>query len=692
MGAPVFDVMEHEHPGSDWLMSRSPAWVIAVIPLGAPVSFSRKDMQSISKIAGDGVLLRQPGVFTISSDCTSLSISGSKDSHLKSLAATLKQANINYLVEILPGDWIVAWILNSQDKAQELVSKIKSFDFSGKVQDDQAKQIFCGFDSGLKFVGRAHSVRKSVSVDRTSGVSDVSFNLTAYAFKELETEVFYDPKLAVYAKDNELTWLWRIGFDVNSIFHQTKDGVIDDNVHQIIPGFVDIFLGKGLPPTANITGRSTTQAVVGPLAPTGDDPGEAPYAYIIPAAVGGLLGKPNPSKTPGILAYADILTLLFGVQQYGNINSQNYSVFLPNVSTTAPETSAQHRYTGTPMMGAFLPVFPDFTDKPLWQVLYQWLNPTVNEMYTTFRVNEDGFIQPTVVVRQIPFSTDAFANTATEYNAQITKENNTIDSVQAINTSLASTVGAEVPVGFVVTQKDRRPVTVTPFLSLPRWKINNSMINSLDIGRSDATRTNFISIYGQSGYTQGISIIDQFVNNPPIRNDLDIQRSGLHTYNTVVACDSASQKGNVPGIWMQLVADRMIDSQLTFNGTITCVGIQSPICEGDNLELDDVVYHIEAYSHSCGVGPDGSVSFTTMLRLTNGLRSESAPKPTYGIPPYGLGPDAVLYPGVVQEDNTGLDPGISTVGADKLPKGSDDSTIDRPLDAGTPVDGSGSLV
>jgi hypothetical protein len=65
-------------------------------------------------------------------------------------------------------------------------------------------------------------------------------------------------------------------------------------------------------------------------------------------------------------------------------------------------------YTGTELLGTFLPVMPELTNKPLWSVLQQFLNPTVNEMYTCLRVNKDNRVVPTLVVRQIPFTTEAF--------------------------------------------------------------------------------------------------------------------------------------------------------------------------------------------------------------------------------------------------------------------------------------------
>jgi hypothetical protein len=96
-----------------------------------------------------------------------------------------------------------------------------------------------------------------------------------------------------------------------------------------------------------------------------------------------------------------------------------------------------------------------------------------------------------------------------------------------------------------------------------------------------------------------VTITEQLALNPPVRDDLDIQRSGLRAYMTTVACATKDQVGHAPNAWISLTADRPhrqpVHAQRHRVGSL---GIVSPICEGDNLEWDGVVYHIESVTHS----------------------------------------------------------------------------------------------
>lgn len=622
MSAPVYNLL-HDYGGEDDdkldLISTSPFWVVAVIPLAVPLSFSRKDMASVDTVdTGGGAKLRKPGVIVITSDCTQLSITGSKGSHTKSLNASLAQSDHNYLVEILPGDWVMAWIVNDQDRGVKLVENIKL-------------GVRCNsFKDGFKFVGRVHSIRKQLSRS-PDGPLSAQYSMQAVAFQELNTQLFYDQHLAdaqFAGKAGLGTWFAQIGLDVSDLFQFNAKRGVEDNVHKLIPSFLELLLGQGASTNLNPLASVGVQAAFGSVAEEAD---EAPFAYLVPKEAGDLLGKTSRdvSKAGGILAYIDLMEMVIGVQTFSNTNAEGnpHRVFLPDI---AKGKGTSYLYTGDPLMGAFIPIMPQFTNRPVWSVLQQFLNPVVNEMYTCFRVNDAGNVVPTIMLRQIPFSTNVFADR---------------------NTAGGLGNGDEGP--------PQKSIKLTPFLSLPRWKMTPQLLHSIDIGRSDATRINFVHVYGQNAYsTNNVSITEQLVNNPPVHDDLDIQRSGLRSYMTTVACDAVNQVGNVPRVWMEFIADIMMGSQFTLNGTISSVGIHSPICEGDNLEFDSVVYHIESYTHNCSINEDGVRSFTTSLQLVNGLRSDEGDSNTK----FGDTEDSTfpVYPGILRSDNTFYDPGTNT--------------------------------
>jgi hypothetical protein len=609
---------------SDAIISTSPHWLIVVVRLGLPLSYSRANRKSVTTDVSQGALLRGDNLL-IASDCYSLSVTGSKESHLKSMTAELHQTDHNYLVEILPGDWVLAWIMNDEESLYGLISRVKKSDPSNSCNL---------FDDGFKFVGRVDSIRKRMTRDRGSGVKTSTVTLSCVAFRELDSQLFYDPYLTNAADTSSIgSWLAAIGLDIETIFSVDVKNGVENNSQKLISNYLDILVGKGVGSRLNRADADVQAAGQGNQgrlsvasgAGASSDTTSPHYAYIVPRAVGNLLGKGGDevSKPGGFLSFADLMDTVMGIQSYSTTNfnpSRPGDIFLPDL--TSATKASTHMSTGTPLLGTYIPVMPNFTNTPLWSVLQQFLNPTINEMYTCLHINPQGIVVPTMVVRQIPFTTEAWSP----------------------------------PSG--------PSIAVTKFLSIPRWYLHPAMIFDLDIGRSDATRFNFIHIYGQDAneYAQN-TFSQQIVNNPPIRDDLDIQRSGLRPYMTTVAAQNKDNVGATPTSWIALVADRVIGSQYTLNGTISCVGIRSPICEGDNVEFDGVVYHIESFTHHAVISGDGHRSFTTTLNVSNGIRSDGTtdigpqgPAGTSGRPGAPAHP---IYPGFLPDDNTEYDPGHS---------------------------------
>jgi hypothetical protein len=613
-------------------VSSSPYWVLAVVRLAKPLSYSRNDKKSVSLDPTEGAKVRGGKTLIITDDCLQMSIQGAKESHIKSLSAMLIQTRLNYLTELLPGDWILAWIVHGKDKQQALVKKIKQ----GKACN--------GFNDGLKFVGRIESVRKRGVRDPGSGTKTSRYALQCYGFRELDTQIFYDQYLASNSVEaqNIGRWLAKIGLDIRDLFALEAEQ-LRDNVHLLIPAFMEIIVGRGVSKNINTNtgGESVLQAFTGggPAASVDADKEskEAPFAYLVPKEVGDLLGKTSRdvSKSGGILAYADVVELLFGVQKYSSATPNDYRVFIPDIATGSPLTNGSHKFTGIEMMGAFIPNFPDFDNRPLWSLLQQYLNPVVNEMYTCLRVNDDGNVVPTLVLRQIPFTSTVLAQKLEQ-------------------SGVANTAGN---------------VKYTGFMDLPRWVLPPVLVHDYDIGRSDASRCNFVHVYGQSALEAvSVPITDQLVQNAPIRDDFDIQRSGLHTFMTTVAARAVNSVGTTPSVWMELIADHRIGSQFTLNGSVNCFGIQAPICEGDNLEFDRVVYHLESLVHSVQCEPAGGHrTWTTSMTLSNGLRADDSNSDT--------SEDFPIYPGFRSDDNTDLDPG-ATSDPDDTNEGEADSEKD----------------
>ena len=534
----------------------------------------------------------------------------------------------------VPGDWMLCWMLQSEEQGLALKKRIHDL------------KPCNGFHDGLKFVGRVHDIRRRRRRDPQSGTLTSHYTLTGVGFGEFQAKAFFDPHLAESSRGIG-TFLSKIGTDLMSLLREPRQGggstaAIDTNA--AIPKLFEIFLGSGISRRAANPSETQPELRIGTglTAPKPSD--EAPYAYLVPEEVGRLLGKIGRSKRSGILAYADLCELLIGVQKFNSAagttqgTSAPWSVFVPDgiEPPTAGQTQVpQHKHTGRDVLGQFIPTPPDFSNKPVWTILEQYLNPVVNEMYAALRANEAGCVVPTVVVRQMPFS-----------SAEVARQ-------------LANPTPTNLAPGATQQEVNQAyaPIVCTRMLEVPRWVVHESLVYEDEIGRSDALRFNFIHVQGQPSMSQKNNAYTyQLVRNPPLRDDVDIQRSGLRPYMTMVACSLEDSKEG-PRRWMELAADWLLGQHLTLNGTVHMLGVQAPIVHGDNLELGGVVSHIEDVSHHCAIDMDGRRSFTTTVQLTHGVRSDA--DPAYRIRDRS---DGYLYAHLRQSDKEGS-PAVSFDGA-----------------------------
>ncbi len=554
--------------GDSSVISTSPSWALAVVRNGVPLTYSRRLRKGKGDVT-DGGFARRKTPLVIQDDCIQLQISNSKRSHTKTLYATLRAySGVNYLDRnaLLPGDWLFAWCANSEEDIADVVKRVL------------AGEPVNGFRDGLKFVGRVHNIRKRV-VPEPGGKKHVLYTLQGIGFEELDSQFFYDVHLAtaIHGSAQDFPeFLASIGVDYTTFAsaEQQRAGRIENNADNLITKLIDLIVGKGADSDVNLpTERGAPNLVIAPQANR-----EAPFAYLVPHTVGSLLGKApsEASKGSGLFGYADILETLVGVQLYYPDQEATASSFYPVIDIQ--RSSPSRKYSTIILKGTFLPVEPSFVNRPLWQVLQQFLNHAINEMFTSLRVNSDGVVVPTLVVRQFPFSTESIKATP---DFQLTK-----------------------------------------FLSLPRWVIHPSMVTGagLDIGRSNATRCNFMHVFGQASAmgSEGHSVGDQMTRNPPIYDQIDIQRSGIRGTMMTVNCALGDQLA-APRPWMEAMADWSFGSQYTLNGSVELYGLQVPVPEGDNVEFEGLAYHIESVNHSCGISADGKKMFRTHLELSNGM-------------------------------------------------------------------------
>jgi hypothetical protein len=607
-------------------ISVSPYWAIAIVRFAQPLTFSRRKMfdgeSSVSYDSSKEALIKERSMIVLTDDVLQMQISHTKGNYISNLTATLMNGDLNYLTEIQPTDWVLAWVVNDKNKGEKLAERILKREACNK------------FDDGLKFIGRVQSIRKNLQ-QSADGHRTVRYNLQAAGFKEFDASIFYDPALA---QDQQSLgeFLTKQGIDLDDVFEGATTNAMGITTTKILPVLMKIFVGEGLSGDIANPGNAGVQIATGAVSTP-----EAPYSYAIPESVAKLLGKADKKKK--VRSYADIVELLLGIQKYkgGETPSQ---IFAPDGDGGA----SNFRILNKDLLGSFLPMPIAFSGKSLWAFMEEFKNPAVNEMYTCLRVNPAGNVVPTVVVRQLPFS-----------------------SPYAI-------------------QKSK--LKLTGMLELPRWVGAPILISSLDIGKTDALHVNFVHVFGQAVADGGVDLTLQLMGNAPLRDEQDIKRAGLRPWMQTVACTIADTLEE-PRKWMDIVTDFMVGQQYTLNGTCNMLGISAPICPGDNFEFDDTVFQIESVTHTCSVDQSRK-TFQTSLSLSHGIRAEglnlrdnqtSKIATTDTKTDEELNRELLIYTGVLAEDNLGYDPGQTVEGsgvriAQRLDPSSEDISDEWGLD------------
>lgn len=589
-----------------------------------PVTFSRAKGESFSKSPADAIRLREKALVIVE-DVQSMSVSHSKTNHVSQMSATLLPG-ANYLTEMFPGDWVAVWMVNSAAKARSLLERIQS----GKACN--------GFSDGLKFLGRLASVRKRIT-QGSSGMRAAVYSVNAAGFTELDASLYYDPHLASISVGAATDWLRKTGIDINNLIVKgggdaNSGGGI--SINKILPLFLDAFYGQGVPKNEGFQGSLDTNAGL-----------NNPNAFIVPDEVAAVLGVTSGTKPSGKKSWNDICTTMWGIQKYQLSATTDFrqddaqlvsdskagSIFTPDGVPT--ETGKRRLKCPDDLLGTFLPSPPQFNgQRTVWAILQQFLNPVVNEMFACLRAGPNGDVFPTLVVRQLPFSSGLVDET---YRPK---------EVKAANEQRDRQKGKDqrheaqrVP--------ESRQLKLTRFGELPRWLIHPILIKSVDLGRSDSLRFNFIHVEGETGL-QTQNRPGGIVRDPPVTDDLDIIRSGLRPYLQVVNCAPADTHNRKAGDWMYILSDILMGQHLTLTGTMECQGLASPVAPGDNIEYDGHVLHIEAVSHNFVSQPNGMRIFSTSFALSHGLKADQLE-----------GGDFSMYSGTAPDDLRGQEPAIS---------------------------------
>ena len=295
--------------------------------------------------------------------------------------------------------------------------------------------------------------------------------------------------------------------------------------------------------------------------------------YKLPTSVGRLLGKPEVGYVN------EIYNLVTGVWKTNNIsqNQTKSSGFNPNITVSSKSPNIYQ--TGINLQGWRLIAPENWNYKTVWSILQDNLNNTLNEMYTTFRVAPDSErVMPTIIIRQKPFN-----------NLNFTP-----------------------PSGYPITN----------FLKLPRWRLYPEAVRSAQFYKNESLRVNFVQTYTRNlAELANENMAEQIALKNFVQDADDIQRHGMRPY-----IQSSNFDFPVDGDvrtrakeWNQIISDWVLNGHLKESGTMQCWGIEEPISVGDNIEFDNVVYHIEGVNHQFQIMRDGKKQFVTTINVSYGV-------------------------------------------------------------------------
>ena len=573
----------------DELKTQVPYWVLGVVRFANQVTWDPTTRKSIS--ANDDVAMAEREPLVLTSEVVQVSVTASKDAHVSNLSCSL-YPHENWLSGILPGDWLVCCMVNSETRGKEIAQRMRD------------RQAINGFQDGLKFLGRVTACRKNIQVNRQNGTVQTGYSVQGVGFGEFDSLVFFHPQLqAAGILPQQLEQFGMLIQDiVNASDGSVNGGTVD--INKVLPKLVDVIFGIGAWSNApGIKQGKHTEAIQ--ASPN--------TKYLVPRTISAWLGL------QGAQTYNDILNVLMGVQHYRTVQNATevtaqqhpWSLFQPD---GLREDQGVFR-TPSDLIGWF-PLSPPPTQATVWDMISGYTNPPINEMYLTLRPDQDGDIFPHLVVRQTPYSSDTVRGALAEWKAEADRERERLHrSVQVEARKLNQRLAP-------AKKSNRNPqdADATEFLEIPRWKLPGTLLYQADIGRSDAARFNMVHVSG-TGYGSLTDETGNFVRAPPVMDTLDIKRNGLRPYMTGVNCvlrDLA--KG--PKVWRDIMSDIVMSQHLTLSGQITCVGIQAPISHGDNLEFENVVFHIESIRHQASIQPDGTRTFQTLLQVSHGIETD----------------------------------------------------------------------
>jgi len=509
--------------------------------------------------------VRRPLV--VYNDAVNVTVSNSKQGVTASMSATLKAGDINYATAIASGDFVFVNMVDWEDKVSIINDKGQDVQPNSLRSRAASGQAINKYSDGFKGVFKVQKVNKVLKTDPNTGTKVYYFQIQAFGFTELNTVIYYDPQIYGRLGGNLRLFMQQ--------FNKWWDGDLKKNynIQKVLPTLINALLGQG---------RKDPNTKV-PTAPV--------THFKLPTTVGSLLGVKGSS-----LHAIDIYNFYLGVwgSSKGGNQVQPQDGFNPNMENRdgLPEN---YFSTKTKLQGNKVVDAEYWNNVKIWSILQKYSNPLINEMYTTYKVNPNGSVMPSLVIRQKPFTSDHFNSPLQAKSKKGSLNKKWISS---------------------------------KYMEMPRWSINPSLVYDFELGKDEAARINFVQVYTRTvAANDARNRARQAGTGNFVFDAEDVQRHGLKPFLATADYDypeKADNKATKGKEWAELVGDWVINGHLRESGTIVCQGIEEPISVGDNVEFNGIIYHIEAVTHNISInGMTGKKTFRTNLSVSFGTDPRS---------------------------------------------------------------------
>ena len=628
-----------DNAGEDGVDSRNPSWCVCFLRFKEPAAnFISKKSDPVDTFAP----------LVVENDCVAVTISRPKGNFAKTASLTMRIGQIYYQNACAPGDWVFIWMSDQQEKIDKIVELLQAQSVSPTLND---------WKSGLKFVGRVLNLNTTDTIS-ADGTRTLYQSIDCQAFLEFSSSIFY----TFVAKS---LYGWEDGTVNGSAANALISKQLGTALEHIGGSFLNYMTILG---NANRTPDKVIALML--IFCLGVDSDKNPIELSgaagvisdgikVPGYVAGILGKSQADKKGNHRFLWEVMQYYGGLQRYGN--GSDPKVFAPIMGpvkgftdllwseSQEPEEDKQViKISKIPCKGYIPEVYPPLWDnKSLWEVMSQFLNPCVNEMFTSLRLDSRGRIMPSITVREIPLGTTLFnrinppsqgpfaaapTNDPVSFGPNPDNPNpkSSTDDTSSIMNMYGMGQGTDAPSDTTVYVPDTEHRAM--YVNLPRWIIDESVVLAVNTSTNEGKRINFTQVWGkystQTFTTQQLStqqlVASQFERGNYVREPRDMSCHGLRADVSETEFDWIDNTGgSTASFWARMRADWYWNGQLKLFGNITTRGIVEPVSEGDNLECRGILFHIEGLEFHGVITPDGYKQFTTVFHVAHGVVATS---------------------------------------------------------------------